>query len=69
MLAGASVILKVSSVSGTEVRTLALPTIFDFDLSNSVTKMWNAKVYPLSIMIAVFSGGWPCAPYPYYRAH
>lgn len=30
-----------------------------FNLVNSVRDMWNAKVYPLSILIALFSGIWP----------
>ena len=33
--------------------------VFDFDLANSVKQMWQASVYPLSILIAVCSGGWP----------
>ncbi|KAK3236689.1 hypothetical protein CYMTET_53185 [Cymbomonas tetramitiformis] len=32
--------------------------IFDFTLSNSIKDMWQAKVYPLALLIAVFSGGW-----------
>ena len=32
---------------------------FSFTLQNSVQDMWDAKVYPLSILIAVFSGAWP----------
>ena len=39
--------------------TLTLPPLFDFTLANSVDDMWKAKVYPLSVLIAVFSGGWP----------
>ena len=38
---------------------LMLPPLFDFTLANSVKDMWRAKVYPLSVLIAVFSGGWP----------
>lgn len=33
--------------------------LFEFGLANSVEDMWEAKVYTLSILIAVFSGGWP----------
>jgi len=36
-----------------------LPTLFEFSLSNTIVDMWKAKVYPLSILVAVFSGGWP----------
>eukprot|EP00605_Chrysophyceae_sp_TOSAG23-4_P001054 GSChrysophyteH1.ASY1.ANO1.1159.1 assembled CDS len=32
---------------------------FTFTLSGTVRDMWNAKVYPLSILIAFFSGCWP----------
>eukprot|EP00854_Cymbomonas_tetramitiformis_P002840 gene2840-3638_t len=35
--------------------------IFNFTLANSVRDMWNAKVYTLALLIAVFSGGWPYA--------
>jgi hypothetical protein len=38
---------------------LTLPPLFDFTLANSVRDMWNAGVYPLAVLIAVFSGGWP----------
>ena len=30
-----------------------------FSLGNSVKDMWDAGVYPLSLLIAVFSGAWP----------
>eukprot|EP00656_Telonema_subtile_P002700 TRINITY_DN1122_c0_g1_i1.p1 TRINITY_DN1122_c0_g1~~TRINITY_DN1122_c0_g1_i1.p1 ORF type:complete len:2329 (-),score=412.59 TRINITY_DN1122_c0_g1_i1:67-7053(-) len=32
---------------------------FDFSLGNSVRDMWTAKVYALSLLIAVCSGAWP----------
>jgi len=35
------------------------PSLFNFSLINSVRDMWNAKVYALSILIALFSGVWP----------
>jgi len=35
------------------------PSIFDFGLANTVRDMWSAGVYPLSILIAFFSGAWP----------
>jgi hypothetical protein len=34
-------------------------SLFDFALTNSVHDMWDAKVYPLALLIAVFSGAWP----------
>lgn len=39
--------------------TIDPPSIFDFTLSNTVTDMWKAGVYPLSVLIAFFSGAWP----------
>ena len=40
-------------------KRIEIPSLFDFGLINSVTDMWKAKVYPLSILIAFFSGIWP----------
>jgi len=34
-------------------------TVFVFTLSGTVRDMWDAGVYPLSILIAFFSGCWP----------
>jgi len=34
-------------------------SVFDFGLGNTVLDMWNAKVYPLAILILFFSGAWP----------
>ena len=31
----------------------------EFKLADSVSDMWKAGVYPLSLLIAVFSGAWP----------
>ena len=39
--------------------TVRLPSLFSFTLANSVHDMWEAGVYPLSLLIAVFSGAWP----------
>eukprot|EP01113_Clastostelium_recurvatum_P017054 TRINITY_DN1997_c0_g1_i2.p1 TRINITY_DN1997_c0_g1~~TRINITY_DN1997_c0_g1_i2.p1 ORF type:complete len:1061 (-),score=196.82 TRINITY_DN1997_c0_g1_i2:41-3223(-) len=39
--------------------TVMLPPLFKFGLSSTVRDMWSAQVYPLSILVAVFSGGWP----------
>ncbi|GMH69373.1 hypothetical protein TL16_g05142, partial [Triparma laevis f. inornata] len=52
---GASVGMKLSSGGHSQ----ASVDLFSFTLANSVHDMWEAGVYPLSIMIAVFSGGWP----------
>jgi uncharacterized paraquat-inducible protein A len=30
-----------------------------FSLTNTVHDMWKAGVYPLALLIAVFSGAWP----------
>lgn len=54
---GASVYILMT-VAGQETR---LPSMFQFSLANSVHDMWVAGVYPLSIMIALFSGAWPYA--------
>ena len=40
-------------------RKVRIPSLFDFGLVNSVTDMWKAGVYPLSFLIAFFSGIWP----------
>jgi len=40
---------------------VTIPGLFDFTLSNTVSDMWKAKVYPLSILVALFSGFWPYA--------
>jgi hypothetical protein len=53
--AGASVFIV--ALLGPE--RIASPSLFTFSLVNSVRDMWNAGVYPLSILIAVFSGFWP----------
>uniref|UniRef100_A0A6B2KY53 Uncharacterized protein n=1 Tax=Arcella intermedia TaxID=1963864 RepID=A0A6B2KY53_9EUKA len=54
---GASVYILLS-VGEKKIR---IPALFSFSLANSVRDMWRAKVYPLSILIGVFSGGWPYA--------
>jgi len=53
---GASVYLEIKP---RDMETIRFPSLFDFSLGNSVRDMWNAKVYALSILIAVFSGFWP----------
>jgi hypothetical protein len=40
-------------------KVISPPSIFDFGLANTVRDMWTAGVYPLSILIAFFSGVWP----------
>ena len=60
--------LFISSNSGTGAsvyivfeigRRIQIPSLFDFGLINSVRDMWEAGVYPLSIIVALFSGVWP----------
>lgn len=41
--------------------TITTSSLFSFSLSNSVHDMWTAGVYPLSLLVAIFSGGWPYA--------
>ena len=52
---GASVLVKVNA-GGLYV---PLPSLFDFSLGNSIRDMWNAQVYPLALLILLFSGVWP----------
>lgn len=52
---GASVYLVARSGESSTM----FPSLFNFSLINSVRDMWNAKVYALSILIALFSGVWP----------
>ena len=52
---GASVYIVIT-MSGHEQ---ILPPVFQFSLANSVHDMWQAGVYPLAILIALFSGAWP----------
>ena len=56
---GAEVLLSASAADQTGVVSATAPPIFEFTLANSVTDMWRAGVYPLSVLIAVLSGGWP----------
>lgn len=41
--------------------SVQLPRLFAFSLTNSIRGMWQAGVYPISLMIAIFSGAWPYA--------
>ena len=52
---GASVFVNVSFAD----LEVPLPSLFDFSLGNSVRDMWSAKVYPLALLILLFSGVWP----------
>jgi hypothetical protein len=52
---GASVIMVLNV--GTE--EIVSPPLFTFGLMDTVRDMWRAKVYPLAILIALFSGIWP----------
>lgn len=53
---GASVFLKLVI---SKSRTIAMPSMFDFGLINSVTEMWHSKSYFLSVLIFVLSCLWP----------
>ncbi len=66
ILLNISMFISSNSATGASVyvlltfgRKIQVPSLFDFGLINSVTEMWKAKVYPLSIIIAFFSGIWP----------
>ena len=66
ILLNLSMFLSSNSSTGASVyvlltvgRKVKIPSLFDFGLVNSVTDMWEAGVYPLSILIAFFSGIWP----------
>eukprot|EP00727_Mastigamoeba_balamuthi_P013477 m51a1_g8752 hypothetical protein (725) ;mRNA; f:94670-97310 len=51
---------RINAVSeGAEPHVMETPALFSFGLVDSIRDMWRAKVYPLSILIAVFSGVWP----------
>ncbi|RYH28277.1 hypothetical protein EON65_12820 [archaeon] len=43
----------------TPTQTIDVGSIFEFGLASTVHDMWQAGVYPLSILIAFFSGAWP----------
>eukprot|EP00727_Mastigamoeba_balamuthi_P005558 m51a1_g1621 putative 7-dehydrocholesterol reductase (1557) ;mRNA; r:231026-240684 len=36
-----------------------MDSMFDFGLVNTIRDMWTAGVYPISLLVAVFSGLWP----------
>eukprot|EP01062_Namystynia_karyoxenos_P065974 TRINITY_DN5_c0_g1_i1.p1 TRINITY_DN5_c0_g1~~TRINITY_DN5_c0_g1_i1.p1 ORF type:complete len:1504 (+),score=553.56 TRINITY_DN5_c0_g1_i1:150-4514(+) len=38
---------------------LAVEKVFTYQLKTAVGDMWNAGVYPLSLLIGIMSGGWP----------
>jgi hypothetical protein len=40
-------------------RTLHTDSLFNFGLINSIVDMWKAGVWPLSVIVALFSGIWP----------
>ena len=52
---GASVDLFVESGQ----RSIGIPGIFQFSLSNTVSEMYMAGIYPLLILVLCFSGIWP----------
>ncbi|KAH3764216.1 Paraquat-inducible protein A [Pelomyxa schiedti] len=53
---GAEVFLVVLTGTG---RIVSFDSLFIFTLANSVRDMWEAGIWPLSLLIAIFSGGWP----------
>lgn len=53
---GAGVFLKLLVGKDTKI---SLPSLFNFGLINSITEMWAAKSYFLSILICVLSCVWP----------
>ena len=52
---GASVFVNVNFAD----LAVPLPSLFDFSLGNSIRDMWSAQVYPLALLILLFSGVWP----------
>lgn len=52
-----AVSVMVQLVIGT--KTIDVGSVFDFGLTSTVVDMWNAGVYPLSVLIMFFSGIWP----------
>lgn len=40
-------------------KTVKTPSLFNFGLINSIRDMWKAGIWPLSILVALFSGVWP----------
>eukprot|EP00727_Mastigamoeba_balamuthi_P013713 m51a1_g8965 hypothetical protein (1234) ;mRNA; r:1067285-1071195 len=57
---GASVVLRLEWQSaGAAPHAVETPALFSFGLVDSIRDMWKARVYPLSVLIAVFSGAWP----------
>ena len=67
LLLNAALFLASNTSSGASVAVvitlgderIETASLFDFALTNSVHDMWEAKVYPLALLIAVFSGAWP----------
>ena len=67
LLLNAALFLASNTSSGASVgvvitlgdERIETASLFDFALTNSVRDMWEAKVYPLALLIAVFSGAWP----------
>lgn len=58
---GASVILQITAQASTSPKETVLESsaLYTFGLVDSVHEMWVAGVYPLSILICLFSGMWP----------
>lgn len=55
MISGAT----VDVVAAFDEHTFRAPPLFSFSLINTAKEMWRAKIYPLFILVVVFSGIWP----------
>lgn len=56
----ASVKMSISYASDEQSRNNADgPSLFDFSLRSTIGEMWKAGVYPLAVLIGIFSGVWP----------
>lgn len=56
MSSGATVDLYVSL---NKSESFALPSLFTFSLVNTARDMWDAKIYPLFLLVVILSGIWP----------
>ena len=52
-------VAPIPSNSTTPPTKIILSDVYDFSLGDSIRNMWDAEVYPLALLIAVFSGAWP----------
>eukprot|EP00727_Mastigamoeba_balamuthi_P009381 m51a1_g5065 hypothetical protein (1632) ;mRNA; r:123491-131839 len=57
---GAAVVLRLAWQSeGSEPHVMETPALSSFGQVDSIRGLWKAKIYPLAILIAAFSGVWP----------